>query len=479
MKNILFILTDQQRADTIHALGNDDIITPALDSLACTSSVFEKCYTPSPICVPARLSLLSGLYPAKTGNNTNNCDKSYTGKGFYSRFTENGWNTCAIGKMHNITDLYGDLGFKQRFTQEEMAHEKNDYMQYLHRTPYNHVYDFNGQRSDMYYMPQVSQLPMEVHPTQWVGDRSVEFIKDADPETPLFLMSSFIHPHPPFAAPSPWNKMYRNPIRRSFTPENPEDYIDLLRNGHVLKAEGISERNVEMLTAYYYACISFVDYQISRIIQALKDKGIYDDTLIVFSSDHGELLGDYGSMGKRTMLDASARIPFMIHTPGQKDQKIRKDPASLVDLAPTLLSYAGIEYDREEYDGIDLFNGKHELVYSQYASGTQGEWMVASSMDKLIYSAVGDRYFYFKKFPDEKDCYSEGDERCRYLKKLLDDYIASDVNSNPETKPMISPARKPPLSFYSPIQDHLYTRNEEFARMPEGYPIILGDKPTA
>ena len=345
-KNVLMIFTDQQRADTIHALGNDKIVTPALDSIANEAVVFDRCYTPSPVCVPARLCMKAGQYCARTGNNNNNPNIAYDGEGFYKRFTDAGYNTCAIGKMHNSPVLYDGMGFRKRISQEELSHPDDDYTNFICNSPYKNVFDYMGQRSDMYYIPQISQLPAEVHPTQWIGDNCVEFIKNADTdEEPIFLVASFIHPHPPFAPPAPWNKMYRKNVRDPFVPEDPDSYEDMLRNKYTCDALGISPRRLELLNQYYYACISFVDYQIGRIIAELKAKGIYDDTIIMFSSDHGDMMGDYASMGKRTMLDSAARIPFLLKIPG-KEHEIRFDPASLIDVAPTLLSACGIDYTR-------------------------------------------------------------------------------------------------------------------------------------
>ena len=475
-KNVLFIFTDQQRADTIHALGNEEIVTPALDSIAKEAVVFDRAYTPSPVCVPARLCMLAGQYCTRTGNNNNNDDCAYFGDGFYGRFTEAGYNTCCVGKMHNRRDLYGPMGFRRRWTQEEMASPLDDYRNWLRTTPYRHVYDFCGQRTEMYYVPQISQLPMEAHPTQWVGDRCVEFLQNAPEDEPIFLVASFIHPHPPFAPPAPWNKMYRKPIRRAFVPEDEDSYRDLLRNKYTIDAFGISPRRLELLNQHYYACVSFVDYQISRLIRVLKDRGMYDDTIIVFSSDHGELMGDYASMGKRTMVDAASRIPFLLRVPG-KEHEIRHDPASLVDLAPTLLSACGIGYDAAEYDGVDLFSETHELVYSQYANGSIGTAMVASGKDKLVYSAIGDRYFYFDAFPDALDKYDPADPRCAYLKEKLDEYMKNDCNRNLIDRPDArSPLTQEKYSFYPPMDDHGATAREEAARMPEDYPIELGYK---
>src|SRR5690606_28764724 len=111
MKHVLILFTDQQRYDTIGAYGNPHIQTPNLDKLVADSIVFERCITPSPVCVPARLSLMSGQYPARTGNNNNNKKSKYTGRGFYSELTDAGYNSCCIGKMHNKWDAYGSMGF--------------------------------------------------------------------------------------------------------------------------------------------------------------------------------------------------------------------------------------------------------------------------------------------------------------------------------------------------------------------------------
>ena len=180
--NLLILFTDQQRRDTIHALGNERIITPALDEIAGKSIVFDNAITPAPVCVPARFSMFSGLYPGHTGCCNNNGANVYDGKGFYDAITSSGYQSCCVGKMHHVVDKYGLMGFCERHTQEEMSYAEDDYTNYILDSPYRYVFDYNGQRSEMYYIPQISQLPMEAHPTQWVGDRSVEFIEKADPE---------------------------------------------------------------------------------------------------------------------------------------------------------------------------------------------------------------------------------------------------------------------------------------------------------
>lgn len=469
MKHVLILFTDQQRYDTIGALGNPHIQTPNLDALVADSVVFDRCITPSPVCVPARLSMLSGQYPARTGNNNNNKKRKYEGEGFYSKLTAAGFDSCCVGKMHHTWDSYGSIGFNRRHSQEEMTDFNDDYTQFIMNSPYKNVFDYNGQRSEMYYVPQISQLPAEAHPTQWIGDRSVEFLEDCNPEEPVFLFSSFIHPHPPFCPPAPWNKLYRTEdIPEPFIPENYREFAPLLYSKFGTERLDISGLDIKRLKNFYYACISFVDYQIGRIISTLKMKGMYDDTLIIFTSDHGECLGDYMNMGKRTMLDSAARISMLMHIPGAP-HTVRHDVCSLVDLAPTILGWAGIDYDAAEYDGVNLLTQKHDYVFSQYDNKTNGAYMIAGSDEKLIYLADVDEYYYFNEFPERENKYNPHDPNIAELRRHLIEYYESDVGE----PPVPSGKKKHPSDFGVGWMDHVKRNNEEAARIPEGYKIDL------
>ena len=477
-KHILFLFTDQQRRDTIHELGNADIQTPSFDALARESTVFDCAVTPSPVCVPARMSMLSGQYPARTGCTNNNKNLAYTGKGVYDALTKAGYQSCCVGKMHHVTDYYGSIGFSKRYTQEELSAPQDDYTQFIMKN-YPYVFDYNGVRTEMYYVPQVSPLPPEAHPTQWVADKSLEYLDSVDPSKPVFLMSSFIHPHPPFCPPAPWNKLYRDDLSLPYVPEHIEDFAELVHGRFKLDNMGVSERQIILLKNYYYACVSFVDYQIGRIITKLKEKGMYDDTMIIFSTDHGELLGDYNCMGKRTMVDAAAHIPLMIRRPGDKPHHC-KDLVSLVDIASTLLSYAGIPYDSAEFDGLDMFgNQKHDVVFSQYATRKKGAYMVCDGTEtgagKLVYNAPDDRYYFFDTFPDDRDKYEElkDTEHVKSLKARLDAYRASEVLMDPHPASAEKQTGGKNNTHYAGRLDHVMRHDEEAGRIPPGYTIDL------
>ena len=473
VKHILILFTDQQRYDTIAANGNPAIQTPRLDALARESAVFDRCYTPSPVCVPARLSLLSGQYPARTGCNNNNPDLSYDGKGLYERLTEAGYRSCAVGKLHYIWDSYGPVGFETRRSQEELADPADEYWTYI-RKKYPHVFDAHGMRSEMYYVPQISQLPPEDHPTNWIGDRSVETIEAHDPEEPLFLFSSFIHPHPPYCPPSPWQKLYREDPPAPYVPDETsmEEIRHLIGDRCSMDRLEISRQDILRTKNFYYACVSFVDFQIGRILDALKRKGMYDDTLIVFASDHGDMMGDFNAIGKRTMVDSACHIPLMIRCPGEKPCR-RADVCSLVDLAPTLLRYAGIPYDPAGFDGTDLFAPPvpGRVVYSQHACGAKGTYLVTDGTRKLIYRASEDRYFYYDHLPEERDRYDADDSAIRKLKTLLDNYRASDVNRSAESVTYEPVTRKHP--HYPGRMDMHTLHDKEAAAIPEEYEIDL------
>jgi arylsulfatase A-like enzyme len=480
VKNILFLFTDQLRYDAIGANGNKFVQTPNLDALAADSVVFDYCLTPSPVCVPARLSLLSGRYPARTGCNANNKQTKYPGDGLYGALTAAGLRSCNVGKMHNSRDLYGPMGFSERHTQEEMSNPLDDYTKFILSSPYKNVFDYNGIRSEMYYVPQVSQLPSEAHPTQWVADRSLEFIDSLKEGEKFFLFSSFIHPHPPFCPPAPWNKLYRREsIPAPFVPENYKDFKPMMTPSFDCENLGITEKAAKRLKNYYYACVSFVDYQVGRIISALKEKGLYDDTVIVFSSDHGEFLGDYSNFGKRSMLEPAVHVPLMMKIPGTAPCR-RDDLCSLVDVAPTLMSLEGIGYADDEFDGIDLFSDtEREFVFSQYSHKGDGSYMIAGKDDKLIYSAAEKRYRYFNARPEVDDLYDAADPRIAAMKEKLDAYYASDVGKVPDKEKEKEKKKKAAKikDFGTGWMDHTARHAEEAARIPAPYLIDLPDVP--
>ncbi|MEM7531702.1 MAG: sulfatase-like hydrolase/transferase [Chloroflexota bacterium] len=410
--NILILFTDMQRADTIHALGNETIKTPYLDRLVAEGTTFTNCFSPSPVCTPARCCMHYGLYPQKTGLFANGKMMDDNGASYPAVLSQHGYYTHAIGKCHFTPERNALRGFDSRQSQEECTSdpETDDYIAWLRDNGYDY-YEAHGARGEMYYTPQVSTLPAEAHPTQWIGDQSRTFIQEASKnDQPWCLYSSFIHPHPPFAPPKPWHKLYRSPdMPHPFIPENSQDlytWVNRHQNRYKYRDQGFDRQLLRLIVAYYYATISFVDYQVGRIMQTLEETGQLDNTLILFSSDHGEHLGDLGCFGKRSMHDASSRVPMIVRYPDRFPAGEQCSVAtSLCDLFPTVLGAADISTDGIDLDGCDLADmvanpTQERTVYSQFAYAEKGIYMAVNAQWKYVYSAGDNAEFLFDRQAD-------------------------------------------------------------------------------
>ncbi|HBC89366.1 MAG TPA: hypothetical protein DCZ94_20695, partial [Lentisphaeria bacterium] len=412
--NILLIFTDQQRADTIGALGNKIIRTPALDRLCREGTAFTSAYSPSPVCVPGRCSYHYGQYPFNTKCYDNGSPMPSDKPSFMDVLKDNGYLTYGIGKCHFTPDGKAMRGFTKRETQEEIVKspKEDDYLKFLFNNGYSHIIDPHGMRGEMYYVPQPSQISAKYHPTQWIGDRSIEFLKShAKSRNPWMLFSSFIHPHPPFSPPASWYKMYRAPqMPLPKVPENWQDlivFINRFQNRYKYRDRGIDINLLRCMKAFYYSCISFIDFQIGRMLDELEKSGQIDNTLIIFTSDHGELLGDYNSFGKRSMHDSCARIPLIARYPERFRKNSRcRTPASLVDVFPTILESAGISSRTFNSDGTDLAKVqelKDRKIFSHFNNAGNGLYMSLDRKWKYFYSAPDDKEFLFDRINDPEE----------------------------------------------------------------------------
>jgi arylsulfatase A-like enzyme len=401
-----------QRADTIRALGNPVIQTPNLDRLVREGTAFTSAYSPSPVCVPARCCLHYGLYPQRTGLYDNGPMMDDNGASYPAVLGRHGYDTAAVGKCHFTPDPHGLRGFGRRWKQEEGVrdYDRDDYRVWLREQGLDPC-EPHGTRGEMYYIPQVSLLDEEHHPTRWVADRTIEQIASgAGQDRPWCLFSSYIHPHPPLAPPRPWHKLYRAPtLPLPHVPDRFEalwTHINRHQNRYKYRDQGIDRNLLRNIKAYYYATISFVDHQVGRVLAALERTGQLDRTLIVFASDHGEYLGDYHCFGKRSMHDASARVPLVVRHPARFPAGARcAAPVSLVDLMPTFLRAAGIETGEFDLDGEDLSrvaagDSERDVVFSQHGHGQKAIYLVVSERWKYFYSAGDHREVLIDRLED-------------------------------------------------------------------------------
>ena len=396
--NILLVLTDQQRHDTIAAAGNTYIKTPTMDRLCREGTRFDRAYTPSPVCVSARSSLITGQYPNNSGCYDNGYPMPTDRPSMMDLLSTAGYTCHGAGKMHFTPERDALRGFRSRDTQEELCDTVggDDYLRFVHDHGFEHVHDVMGSRGEMYYIPQISQLPARLHPTTWVADRSIDFLKSRDGSEPFFLWSSFIHPHPPFSPPTPWNKLYRGPNmprpKRCDFHEDLWTYFNRHQNRYKYRDQGLDNNLLRVMRAYYWACVSFIDYHAGRIVAQLEAMGELDNTLIVWSSDHGEFLGDYDCFGKRSFLDPAGRVPMLARLPARfPSGAVEETPCSLVDLIPTFLGVAKADPGEAELDGVDLAgligSVEDRTVYGQIQRTDHGVYMACDRSLKYFYSA--------------------------------------------------------------------------------------------
>ena len=365
---------------------------------------------------------------------------------FMEILSAHGYQTHGTGKMHfrqkdrPIDTLWG---FERRDVSEGPI-GMNRYKNHLIDQGYSHVSEPLGLKSEMYYIPQPSQLPERLHHTTWVADKSIEFLEQRDKSRPFLLMASFVKPHPPFETPTPWNKLYRGP--EMTLPKRPDDSDNLItfwnrfQNRYKYRDQGIDDNLMRQIKAAYYSSISFIDYNLGKLIGFMKQKGLTENTLIVFTSDHGEMLGDYNCVGKRNFLDASARIPMLVSHPDLPKGKRCSTPVNLVDVLPTFLDFAGIRLD-EDYSGdslIGILNGdlERDITFGQYHEDEYAMYMAVTEDYKYIYSAPDQKEWFFDLKNDSEETRNRAFNpmyvgQKENMRRQLMDYLRNDGYSSP------------------------------------------------
>jgi arylsulfatase len=369
--NILLIFTDQQRWDTLAAYGNDKIKTPNLDRLASQGAVFETAITPCPMCLPARTCAMTGFTAGKLGSLDNRYPSSVDNADTIAgHLRKRGYYSKAIGKMHFSNEPHAesyamesmDLSEETRgirFTDDRKRFVYDEYDRFLlDRSLFG--WDKPPEIGYNEIKPVINNLPKESHVTQWCGDATVNWLKESRPkDRPFFLWASFVKPHVPYDCPKHLVGFYDERDMgepwvsdRDGTSKNP--YIEQYRNEKEFNLySGEANRRSK---AYYYANITFIDEQVGRILDALDEEGLAESTLVIFTSDHGDLMGDHRLWYKSFGYEGSIRVPLIMRWPGRIAPGSRNgELAGHLDLFPTILAAAGI-VDYTPRPGHNLFD---------------------------------------------------------------------------------------------------------------------------
>ncbi len=361
--NILFICTDQQRYDALGCYGNEHIQTPAIDGLAAEGVLFERCYVQNPVCAPSRASLLTGRYPHAHGLWANGVALPPHERLFPRALADDGYDCGLIGKMHLAACFRGRTEPRQDdgFRSFEWAHDPT------HGSPGNAYHRWLEEHHPALYAAATARgfgrqghdpvgfdrLPTEAHYSRWVGERAIDFLRRGrDPDRPFFLMANFYDPHHPFVAPREWVDRYDPTVlpRPIGGPDDLADRPPILaeasRKGYAGLARGFSEydpRELREVVAAYYAMVALIDDETGRILAALDDLGLAEDTLVIFTSDHGEMLGDHGLLLKGPLMyEGAVRVPLILRWPGRLPAGVRRgELVQWIDLCSTVLEAAG------------------------------------------------------------------------------------------------------------------------------------------
>jgi len=393
--NILILQADQLRADCIGAYGNQDIETPNIDKLAGDGIRYNQSFCPYPVCTPSRYSFLSGLYVRQHLGGSNHCTLPTGLPTFPKLLREAGYQTKAVGKMH-LTPTYADIGFNELILAEQngVGRYDDDYHGWLKAEGLNNFVDLLDQEKEYrehapteYWNSvgaMVSDLDEAHHSTTWIGDQAAQELSSWNDKGQL-LMTSFIKPHHPFDPPSEWAKKY-NPddlsLLPGYTPKPTKQDLDF--SSGYFPYDKMNEGKIRHAMAYYYALISQIDFQVGRLIEILKKRDLYDNTLILFNSDHGDYMGHHHLLLKGNyMYDPLIRVPLIIKFPKQFNAgSVDSSLINNIDIAPTILNQAQIAIPKSMCGKDVLLSERSKYVFAE--SGQGQSYMVRSETHKLL-----------------------------------------------------------------------------------------------
>ncbi|WP_297236591.1 arylsulfatase [uncultured Faecalicoccus sp.] len=457
--NILLLMCDQFRGDCLSIMGHPDVQTPYLDSIGSQGVVFENAYSATPSCIPARAALLTGR--SQTGHGRvgyeDNIDWDYQHY-MAEEFSNANYQTQCIGKMHvhppRLTCGFQGLKLHDGYLG---CYRRQDIPHWMHQEVHDdYLLDLKnkvGQFGDVTSSgPECNSFVVhpwiydeDLHPTNWVADQSIRYLQTRDRTRPFFLMSSFVRPHMPLDPPKSYLDIYKGKdLRPPVTGEwdNIEKTIENQFNYDSIYGTDIESLKKDCL-AGYYASITHVDHQIGRILLALQEQGVLEDTIILFVSDHGEMLFDHHLWRKVFPYQGSVHIPFLMRV-GKNILKTTSkritEVVELRDIMPTLLDLCGIDIP-ETVDGLslketltdtsahirDYLHGEHS-----FHDGLSNHYIVTQNAKYIWYSETGNEQF-FDLIKDPNEIHNAIND-LEYLDKIneLRNCLIKELTGRPE-----------------------------------------------
>ncbi|MCP4754106.1 MAG: sulfatase-like hydrolase/transferase [Proteobacteria bacterium] len=367
--NIVYIFSDQHRGDAMGCVGHPVVITPNLDRLSSESVTYERCSTNSPLCMPARASMMTGQFVREHGIWTNNVEADPNGPSHVRKVRNAGYHTALVGKTHlymhgranngshsrdkvSVMEDWGFVDTEELHGPLASARHNSAYTDHLAEkglldTHREYIKEYAKGWADGTAYPWTEKpcpLPDEDHLDAFTGRRSAEWIENYSGDKPFYLQVLFPGPHDPFDSPASYRDMYKAEEMPVGSMEAPQEPIPINVKG-VLRWSGIQDvmtrEQKQLMSTYYYAKITLIDEYIGRIMKALEKKDLLENTWIIYSSDHGEMLGDHMMSHKIVFYEGALRIPCIVRPPqgtaGWKTQALTDQ----LDLTASILDIAG------------------------------------------------------------------------------------------------------------------------------------------
>jgi len=408
-KNVLLICADEWPGQLLGCAGHPVVMTPTIDALATHGMRYTNYYSECPVCIPARRCMMTGLSPKTHG------DRVYSDHmempdviSLAQSFRDAGYQAYGVGKLH-VYPQRSRVGFDDVILMEEGRYEfgvVDDYQVALGRQGVVGQ-EFGHGMGNNVYLTRPWHLPENLHPTVWATSQMVDEIKRRDPTKPCFFFMSYQFPHPPLVPLPVFEDMYD-------IDEIPEPHVgDFLDNRFIFRTmmgDAAPYSHKEMLRAKraFYAQCSLIDNQIRLLIGTLRECNMLDDTILIFTSDHGDMLFEQHMVAKRTFYEPSAKVPLIISGTGIPKEMRGTDNrlGTIADLMPTLLQLCNISIP-STVEGISLVDKEtHSSIYGEIGEGERATRMVRKGKWKLIYYPVGN---IIQLFDIEHDPYEEHD----------------------------------------------------------------------
>lgn len=440
--NVLLISTDHWPAALLGIAGHPAIHTPSLDELARCGTRFTNAFTECPVCIPARRTLHTGLTPRSHG------DRMYQERlempavpTMAQCFRDAGYQAYAVGKLH-VYPQRSRIGFDDVILDEEgrtMYGVTDDYEMFLGKHGHPGSQFMHGM-SNNDYVNRPWHLPEELHATNWATSEMTRMIKRRDPTRPGFWFTSYRHPHPPIVPLAAYLDMYRDvEIDEPRVSEwcRGEDLPYAVASA-VHRGGKYNAWAVRSIRRAFYALCTHLDHQIRVLIGTLREEGLLNETVICFTSDHGDMLGNQNMWAKRLLYQPSVNVP-MILVGARSSTRVREGAiddrlVGWADVMPTLLDLAGIPVP-DSVEGLSMVGSEtRDLMYCEVADDDHASRMVTDGRNKLIYYPVGNRsqLFDLKADPHEMTDLATDPEHAG-IRARLEERLAAELYGGDES----------------------------------------------